>query len=185
MDVSVFKANRRRLTSWIVIPPVLAVSVGLSSYALRRHSQWELSRAQEMAGVLPQLVQTRQIADDVLSRFNGDGESDIHSEDQLISLIQETGRRVGFTVDSLKVERRVSARHRNLPVLTAAVTGEGQYADIEFFLGEVCTQHHFLSASSVKLSKSQKSGTQRYRADIGFELVLLEGLQVAGGGETQ
>ena len=183
MDVSVFKASRLRLMIWIVVPPLLIVSLGLGTYALQRQSEWELNRTKELVEVLPELVQTKRQASELLAEFRkGSEEKAIESEDQFISFLQEVAQHVGFTVDSVKVERQVSGVNPNIPVLLASVKGKGSFDAIELYLGDVTTVHPLLSESTIKLSQVKEYNTDFYRAELSFELTLLNGPKVADGG---
>ena len=182
MDESVFKASRLRLMIWIVVPPLLIVGLGLGTRALQRQSEWELNRAKELAEVLPELVQTKRQASELIAEFRkGSGEEAIESEDRFISFLQEVAQHVGFTVDSVKVERRVSGVNPNIPVLLASVKGTGSFDAIELYLGDVTSVHRLLSESTIKLSQVKEYNTDFYRAELAFELTLLTGATVAGG----
>jgi len=183
MDVGIFKASRARLITWIVVPPLLIVGMGLGTHALQRESEWELSRTEELVDILPKLVRTQRQAGDFLAEFNkGFGGEAIESEDQLISFLQETAQRAGFTVDSVKVERRVSKINPSMPVLSATVKGTGSFDAIELYLGDVTTAHHLLSESKINLSQVEGYTSDFYRAELAFELMLFPGPQSAGGG---
>jgi len=183
MDVGVFKSSRARLMAWIIVLPLVAVGVGLGSYALQRQSEWKLSQTKELAEVLPRLVQTKAQASDLLTQFreDSDGES-IESEDQLISFLQEVAQRVGFTVDSIKVERRVADVGLSLPTLYASVKGTGSFDAIELYLGDVISSHPLFSESMIKLSQVKEYNTDFYRAELWFELILYHGDQRASEG---
>ncbi|MCK5922006.1 MAG: hypothetical protein KAG66_13770, partial [Methylococcales bacterium] len=135
--MSKFKASRARLMLWVTVPPLLIVGVGLSAYALHRRSQWDLNRTKVLADILPKLVKTQQEASNLISEFNGLGDDAIQSEDQLISFLQETAQRAGFTVDSVKVERQVSSVNRGIPVLIGDIKGVGNLATIKQFIADM------------------------------------------------
>lgn len=182
MDVGVFKASRARLITWIVVPPLVIVSVGLGAHALQRQSQWELNRTKELSKVLPKLVQTKQQASGLLAEFNkGSGDESIQSEDQFISFLQSVAQQVGFTVDSVKVERQVSEENQNMPALSASVKGTGSLDIIELYLGDVTKGQHLLSESEIKLSQVKTYSTDFYNAELAFELLLFNGTKESGG----
>lgn len=183
MDIGVFRASRVRLMVWIVVPPLLIVSLGLGTEALKRRSEWELNRTKEMTKILPKLIQMRERASDVLIEFKkGSEEQVIESEDQLISFLQEEAQQVGFTVDSIKVERRSSEVNPSISVLVASVKGTGSFDAIELYLGDVTTAHCLLCESAIKLSQVQEYNAGFYRAELAFELTLLHGSKGASGG---
>ncbi len=157
MDVSIFKASRVRLMLWIAVPPLLVVGVGLGAYALRCRSQCELKQATVL------------------------GNDAIQSEAPLIAFFQETARRTGFAVVSVKVEHRVSAENRGMPVLIAEVNGSGSFEVINQFISNVISEQHLLSERAIKISQSSVDGTMDYRAELTFELLLLNEPKTAGG----
>lgn len=187
MDVGKFKAGRARLMLWIVLPPLIITGVGLSAYALRLQSEWEHSRTRLLSAILPELVQTQNRARNLLAGFHGSNSASIRSEDEFISFIQEVEQKSRFTVDSLKVERRVLGD--NTPVLVASVKGFGSFEAIREFLGDVVSGQHLLYESSLQVSQTSGSrnadiGDGQYKVDMTFELVLLESLKtIAEGGK--
>ncbi len=182
MDVGIFKASRAGLILWIAVPPLLIVGVGLSAYALQRQSQWQLNRTEVLAKVLPRFSKTQQAADALLAEFKGqEGASAIQSEDQLMSFLEETAQRAGFAVDSVKVERRVSAENRGMPVLIGNVKGAGGFDAIAQFIANVTSEQHLLSEQSVKITQSNGGGSMDYGAELTFELLLFNEPKKTGG----
>jgi Tfp pilus assembly protein PilO len=180
MDIGIFKASRGRLILWMVIPPVVAIGMGLSSYTLQLRSQWKLNRAQKLSSVLPRLASVQQEAHDLLSNFQASSTQHIKSEDEMISFLQDVAQQAGFVVDSLKVERRRSVQ--NIPMLKANVMGAGSYEAIELFLGDVGSSQNLLSESSLKLSQSVTDRTSgNFQAEIEFELMLFNSVAATGG----
>ncbi len=181
MDVGVFKASRTRLMMWIIVPPLLVVGIGLGTYTLKLQSEWQLSRTKELAEVLPDLIDAQQQAQELLAQFNKGLEQSVESEDQFISFLQEVAQQVGFTVDSIKVERRVSAATLNTEVLFASVKGTGSFDVIELYLNDVVSAHTLLSESEIKLTQVKEYNTDFYRAELAFELLLYKGSRAAIG----
>ncbi len=175
MDAGMFKASRVRLTAWIVVPLVLASVAGLSSHALRLQSQWSLSRTEKLAEALPKLAHTQQQGRELLDRFHESDSSTIQSEDELISFLREAAQRTDFVIDSLKVERRVSAQSKML-VLVASVKGSGSFEAIQKYLGDAAARQPLLFENSLKVSGASRSvGSSVFEADIVFELLMLNG----------
>lgn len=181
MDIGKFKASQTRLIIWILVPPLVVVGVGLSSYALQLQSEWRLNRTKGLSDVLPKLVQTQARSGKLIDEFEGAGA--IQSEDELISYLQNVAQGAGFTVDSLKVARRASVPGLGMPVLTASVKGSGRYEAIEAFLGDVTANQHLLSESSLQVTRNARGAYEQdaCRADITFELVLFDALKKSGG----
>ena len=183
MDIGKFKASRARLILWVLIPPSLVVGAGLSSHALRAQSEWQLNRTRALAEVFPKLVIARRNAERLMAEFNGTESSSLKSEDELISYLQSAARKVDFTVDSLKVERRSSPSADNAPMLTASVKGTGGFGAIQHFLGDVSAGQHLLSESYLQLSRSSAAASpEECRADITFELILFNAGNTPAGG---
>lgn len=175
MDVGKFKASRGRLTAWVGIPPLLIFSIGISSYALKQQSEWQLERTRLLAETLPKVVETRQFASELMAQFQDSEKGVIASEDQLISYLQSTARNMSFTVDSLKVDRKISAAQNNLPILMASVKGSGSVAAIKAFIGEVTARHQLLTESSLQIQEGSRNlGVDVCSATLSFELVLFD-----------
>ncbi len=186
MDVGKFKVSRVRLTLWLMVPPVLVLGIGLSSFALQLQSEWQLNRTRELADVLPRIVSVQRKIDRVTEAFHGDDHEMLRSEDELISFLQEAARKVGFTVDSLKVERKSGIQGINFPLLTAKVTGSGSLGSIHTFLRDVTAAQHLLSESSLTISQSNRLADEKLcSADISFELLLFDGAKKALTGSGQ
>ena len=170
MDVGIFKATRMRLMVWVVVPPVLAASVAMGAHLLHTKSRWTLVRAHAVGEVLPQLVEAKTQADELLTRFQSD-KGRVESEDQLISFLQAVAHRAGFVVDSIKVDRG-SSKGGSVHSLVASVKGTGTFEVIQALLDDVRSSQRMLSEKTVKLSRIQGSETGEYRADLTFELLL-------------
>lgn len=182
MDIGKFKSSRGRLILWVLIPPVLIVSVGLSSQGLRTQSEWKLKRAEALVDVLPRLAQVQGEAKQVINTFRGEQSTSIKTEDELISYLQNAASKVGFTIDSLKVERRPSAAS-NVPMLVADVKGVGTFIDVENYIGEVSSGQHLLYESSLRVSRSSHAvRADECQASITFDLVLFNSINASGGG---
>jgi hypothetical protein len=182
MDVGKFKASLPRLFLWILIPPLLITSIGLTSYAMRQQSDWHLERTRAYAEVLPELALAKRRAETLISDFNNSEAGRIKSEDELISFLQNSAPQCGFMVDTLKVERKTSSATGNLPVLNANVRGSGSFAAVQAFIGDVTSRQQLLTESSLQISLgNQALGEDFCRADISFELILFDQNKPAGG----
>jgi hypothetical protein len=102
MDVGKFKASKRRLMAWIVIPPVIIVGVGLSAFALQERAQWRLQQTQSLSDVLPPFIQSQREASELVAGLGLGDEDRIGTEDQLITELNEAAYKHGFTVDSVR-----------------------------------------------------------------------------------
>jgi len=178
MDIGKFKASRGRLTAWILIPPVLIVGLGLTSYALKRQSEWQLERAQVLQELLPRAAKSQAETEALFQAFMASESGTIASEDELISFLQNAAHQADFVVDSLKVERRSSGAPQQTTVLTASVKGTGTFLAVQTFMSDVAIRQHLLSESSLQIS--QGSDAETCRADIRFELILIDMGEIAG-----
>lgn len=182
MDIGIFKASQVRLIAWIIIPPVLIVGVGLSTYALKRQSEWKLSNTRELSEVLPKLIQTQEEAGALIKKIQGVEADSLKNEDELISFLQGAAQKAGFMIDSLKVERSTAAQNSGIPVLTARVKGAGAFTEITSYIGDVTTAQVFLSESSLKVTRSSNAyNKESWNADVTFELILFDSLGASGG----
>ncbi|NNJ69983.1 MAG: hypothetical protein HKP10_01690 [Kiritimatiellales bacterium] len=180
MDIGKFKSSPTRLTLWLLIPPLIAAGVGLSVYALKLQSEWELSRTQSLADALPRLVFVRELAGDLMAEVRGNDQENVKSEDEFISFIQSTAAAGNFTVNRLNVERRTSDSQK-LPVLVAKVRGIGTFGAIQKFLGEVAAKQPLLSQSALRVTQSSRSADgSQCNAEATFELVLVDTLDSGG-----
>jgi hypothetical protein len=170
MEVGKFKASRGRLVAWILVPPLLIVGIGLSSFAMKLQSEADLNRTRRLAEVLPNVVMARQEAEALLDGFYNSEAGSVQSEDELISFLQGYAAKVDFRVDSLKVDRRAKGP---TPVLVATVKGNGSFSEVQQFLGDVTASQQLLSESTLQITQIiDDYGVASCRMDVTFELVL-------------
>lgn len=183
MDVGIFKASQARLMAWIVIPPMLIVGVGLSSYAWSQRTEWKLQQAQSLSDVLPLVIESKREAAKLIGDLGLNEKSAIASEDQLISFLQEVALKHGVTVESVKVVRRELARGENIPILSASLEGAGTFAALQLYVNEIKSAQSLLSVNSLRLSQPRKRISEDlFEASIVFDLMLIdEVLKTTGG----
>lgn len=183
MDVGIFKASRARLMAWIIIPPMLIVGVGLSSYAWCQRTIWKLQQTQSLSDVLPLVIESKRAAAKLIGDLGMDDKSSIASKEQLISFLQEIAVKRGVTVESVKVVRREPARGENLPVLSASVAGAGTFTALQLYVNEVKSAQSLLYVNSLKLSQPrERILDDMFEASIVFDLMLIdEVLKTTGG----
>ncbi len=182
MDIGKFKASRGRLTAWILIPPVLIVGLGLTSFALKLQSEWQLERTKVLCELLPRVVNARIAADQMFAEFRASESDTIGNEDELISYLQNAAHQADFTVDSLKVERRDSSAGSSAAVLTATVKGTGSFLSVQTLMSDVSMRQHLLSESSLQITQGGKDAdATSCRAVIRFELILFDHGSIGGG----
>ncbi|MDZ8119283.1 hypothetical protein [Pontiella agarivorans] len=167
---------------WVIIPPLLIVGIGLTSFALKLQSEWQLERTRVLADLLPRVNYARKAAQELMVRFRESESGSIKTEDELISFLQNAAQAAGFTVDNLKVDRRSSETGANVPILSARVRGTGTLLSVQNFMGDVSSRQYLLSETSVELSQSgMTEGEDTCRAEITFELILFQTGKTGGG----
>jgi hypothetical protein len=183
MDIGIFKASRARLMAWIVIPPMLIVGVGLSSYAWRQRTIWKLQQTQSLSDVLPLVIESKREAEKLIGDLGLDDKSAIGSEDQLISFLQEIAVKRGVTVESVMVVRREPARGENIPVLSASVKGAGAFSALQLYVNEVKSAQSLLYVNALSLTQPRERMLDAvFEANIVFDLMLIdEVLKTTGG----
>lgn len=183
MDIGKFKSNQLRLTLWVLTPLVLVLGMGFTTYALKLQSEWQLNRTKVLSELLPRLNQSKYQSRNLIAEFHGSKTDQIKTEDEFISFLQNAAHKVGFTVNSLKVERQTLAQNKNMPVLVASVSGSGSFQAVETYIGDVVSKQYLLSESSLRISQT---GVGEYenncRVDLTFELVLPKPLELKSGG---
>ncbi|MDF7799996.1 hypothetical protein P4C99_11020 [Pontiellaceae bacterium B1224] len=184
MDLGKFKASRTRLLLWVLIPPFLISGIGLTSFALDQQSTWVLERTKALSEILPKVVAAQESVESLLQTFNASEAGRIKTEDELISFLQNAANNADFMVDSLKVERKVAAMSKNVPVLAASIRGSGTIMAVRSFLGDVTARQQLLSETSLQINQGGRSlGEESCRADITFELILFKNGK--SGGEVK
>ncbi len=171
MDIGRFKATRTRLVMWLMLPPLLIAGIGLSSYAVRLKSEWELTRTEGLTSVLPKLVRVRKQAFHLVDEFE-ENSLTLHSEDDLIVYLRKAAQASGFDVDALKVNRK---KDKVMTILTASLTGTGSFESIQRFLGNVSAGQHLLSERELQLTRVfQSGGAPAYKADLTLSLAMFD-----------
>jgi len=183
MDVGIFMASGRRLRAWLIIPPLLIVSVGLGSHAWQQRAQWQLQETKALSEILPPFITARKTAVDLFEGFKTAEGGELGSEDQLISFLQEMAQQNNFLVDTVSVVSQKQQQQKDVPVLNAVVRGQGDFTAIQLYINEVKTKQRLLSADSIKIVQpTEASGGELYDVEIVFELLLLDGMKTFNGG---
>lgn len=183
MDVGTFKVSKRRLIAWIVIPPVLIFAVGLSSYALSQKAEWRLQQAQSLSDVLPAVSGAQTAVRQLFEDLGLSKEKRIASEDQLISLLQETAMQRKITFKTVQVVRRDQSKGSNIPVLSAVVEAFGDVGAFQLYLNDIKMAQPLLTASSIKIDQRTDGGRDGdFELKVIFDLLLLDEVLKASGG---
>ncbi len=184
MDVGIFMASGGRLRAWLIIPPLLIVSVGLGSHAWQQRAEWRLQETQALSEVLPPFIAARKDAVELIEGFKTAAGGELGSEDQLISFLQDMAQKNDFIVGAVNVVDRKRQQQKAVPVLNAVVSGQGNFTAIHLYINEVKTEQHLLSVSSLKIKQPTEltEGDGLYDVEIVFELLLLDEMKAFSGG---
>ena len=186
MDVGIFKTSGLRLKLWIIIPPLLMVSVGLGSHAWRQRAVWKLQETQALSEFLPPLITARKDVAALFDSFKGSTGSEMGSGDQLISFLQDMAQLNDFMLDTIDiVDRRNSSPESSqaLPVLNAVVRGRGDFTSVQMYINEAKSRQQLLSVDSLRVNKpSDGAGAGIYDVEIVFELMQLNEMKTVSGG---
>ena len=185
MDVAIFKVNKIRLIAWIVIPPMLITSLGLSSYALRRKAEWKLKQTQALSDVLPAVIGAQTAVRQLFEDLGISEEKRIASEDQLISLLQEKARARNILIEKLQVNRRNKSKDSKIPVLSAKIYAFGDIGAFQLYLNDIKRAQPLLTANSIQVSQQPGSGEDgNFELNVVFDLLLVdEVLKTRGGSQ--
>ena len=184
MDVGIFMASGRRLRAWLIIPPLLMVSVGMGSHAWQQRAQWQLEKTTALSEVLPPFITARKDAITLFDGFKTSEGEELGSEDQLISFLQDMAQQNDFIVDTVNMVNQKIRQQKAVPVLNAVVHGAGDFTAIELYINEVKSGQRLLSVSSIKILQPNNDGSEGrlYDVEIVFELLLLDGMKALNGG---
>lgn len=183
MDVGIFKVSKNRLIAWIVIPPVLIVTVGLSSYALRQRAEWRLRQAQALSDVLPTVIKAQTAVRQLFEDLGLTKEKRIASEDQLISLLQEKAMQRKINFKTVQVVRRDKSKGSDIPVLSAVVEAFGDVGAFQLYLNDIKVAQPLLTANSIEIEQRIEDGQDGdFELKVVFDLLLVDEVLKASGG---
>lgn len=174
MDIAVFKASKKRLRGWILIPPMIIITLGLGTHALSRKAHWHLQSTQVLNDKLPAFIQSNKGISTVLDEFRdiAEGQS---QEGQVIAVLQDEAVRSGFEVTSVQVDRLPVDLQTDKLILNAAVSGYGTLESIQKYLKNVNTARNMLAEDVIKISEADEDlGGGIYEAKIIFKEVLFK-----------
>lgn len=182
MDVGIFKTSGIRLKLWLMLPPLLMVSIGLGSLAWRQRAQWQLEETEALSEILPPLIAARR---DVMELFEGFGSAtgnDVGSEDQLISILQDMAQQNEFMLDTVsRVDR--TRKTQAIPIMNAVVRGRGDFTAVQMYINEAKSAQQLLSVDAIKVQMpSEEAEPGVYDVEIVFELLLLDEMKSIAGG---
>lgn len=182
MDVGIFITSSRRLTMWIIIPPLLMVGIGMGSFAWKQKAQWQLQEAQALSELLPPFITARNNAAELFKGFETDAGGELGSEDQLISFLQDMAQQNSFMVETVNIVARKNPQ-QTVPALNAVVKGEGDFTAVQLYINEAKSKQRLLSVDSIKVMEpNTRSETGLYSVEIIFELLLIDEIKALGGG---
>ena len=183
MDVGIFIASGTRLKVWLILPPLLIVSIGLGSHAWQQRAEWKLEETKALSEVLPPFITARKAAIDLVEGFKMAEGGELGSKDQLISFLQDMAQKNNFLVDTVSVINQKGQQQKAVPVLNAVVRGKGDFPAVQLYINRVKTEQRLLSVSSIKIAQPKEgSEGELFEVEILFELLLLDDMKAFNGG---
>ena len=177
MDVGIFMASGRRLRAWLIIPPLLIVSVGMGSHAWQQRAQWRLQETKAISDVLPSFMMARGEVLDLAEDFKTDGGKEMGS------FLQDLAEQNKFSMGTSVSMPDQKQQQKAVPVQNYMVKGSASFMNIQLFINKVKSEQRLLSVSSIKIEQPKEgSGGALYEVEIIFELLLLDGMKVFNGG---
>lgn len=183
MDVGIFMASGTRLRIWLILPPVLIVSIGLGSHAWQQRAVWKLEETKAISNVLPSFITARGEVLDLVESFKTDGGKDLVSQAQMGSFLQEMAEQNNFTGTSVSTPDQKNQPQKAVPVQNYMVKGSARFMDIQLFINKAKSEQRLISVSSIKIAQpSEGSAGEQFEVEILFELLLLDGMKAFDGG---
>lgn len=183
MDVGVFKASKVRLVIWIVVPPILIMVVGLSSFALRQYAEGQLEQTKALSNVLPDVISTRKKVHTLVDDLGLSKEKRIASADQFLAHLEEKATNRNIDLKKTQILRREKEKGSSTPVVSAMVEAVGGFADFQLFLNDVKSAHPLVSARLIELKQGREDAVgEGFQLKIVFDLLLVgDVLKTTGG----
>lgn len=175
MDVGIFKASKMRLVIWIIVPPLLVIIVGLSSYALQQRAMWQLKETRALSNVLPAVITARKNVQQLLDNLGLSRNNRITTGDQLISLLQEEAKKRNINWKKGQILERDKTQKPKVPTISVLVEATGEFSDFQRFLNDVKSAHPLISTRSISLTQGKED-----EAGKGFELKVVFDLLLVG-----
>ena len=179
MDLGQFRRSRTAFWGWIVMPLVLVAVVYYLLHVYCTSVETGLQRRRAVLGILPDLQRRVTLASDVVRGFAmvGGGQA----ADMLSSQINDTARRFGFIINSLridKVEPKPAAGKKNKPAaalpprtsrasqFTIDIAGEGDLLALIRFLGQLQRPQSLMRAEKATLRLSRLQAEPVYDVEL-------------------
>ena len=182
MDVGKFKASRKRLSAWIVLAPIIALSIGLSTYGWQQRMQLSLEETQALSDVLPDIIETRRDANLLFESLGASGKGSGNSEDRLLSLLQDVSIKQEFIIESTQLKRMEKKTGSGFPTLRVIVEGSGDFQAVQLFINDIKLSQKLLSVETIDLSlPRQADDDENFQTTIIFHLLLIDEVLQSGG----
>jgi hypothetical protein len=182
MDVGIFKNSGVRLKLWLILPPLLMISLGLGTRAWRERAKWQLEQTQALSEILPPLISARRDVVGLFKGFSTSSGGELDSEDQLISFLQDMAQQNEFMLDTVnRIEQK--KQKRALPVMNAVVRGRGDFTAVQMYINEAKSGQQLLSVDAINIQQPPDTvGEGIFDVEIVFELLLLDEMESIAGG---
>lgn len=183
MDIGIFKASKVRLVLWIVIPPLLIVTVGLSSYALQQRAEWKLQETQALSNVLPDLIEVKQDMEELYDKLGLSSDKRISTGDELVSILEKLARKRRIELKRTQIVDREQTKESKIPVVGVIMDATGDLADFQLFLNDITSAHPLVSTRSISVSQVNKADQQAgFELKVVFDLLMVNDVLKASGG---
>jgi len=184
MDVGIFMVSGWRLRAWLIIPPLIMVSVGMGSHAWQQKAEWQLQETTALSEVLPSFITARKEAIDLVEGFKSERSGELASKDQLGSFLQDMAEQNNFSMGTaVSMPDQKNKQQKAVPVQNFVVVGAASFTDIQLFINEVKTEQKLLSVNSIQIKQpTELSEDGLYDVEIVFELLLLDEMKAFNGG---
>jgi len=183
MDIGIFKASKARLAMWIVIPPMLIVTVGMSSFAWQQRATWRLEETRALSDVLPDVINAKRDVQQLYDDLGLSEEKRITTGDELISILEEEARNRSIVIQRTQIIDRDAPKESRIPVISVIVDATGEFSDFQKFLNDIKLAHPLVSARSIVMDQGVEGDRNSgFEMKVVFDLLLVGDVLKASGG---
>jgi len=183
MDIGIFKASKTRLALWIIVPPLLITSVGLSAFTFQQRAEWRLKETEALSNILPDVVQSRANVQGLFDELGMSEGKRITSGDQLTTILEENARKRNVDVKRTQILEGEKRKGSKIPMISLMLEARGEFADFQLFLNDVKSAHPLISVRSINVGQSREPTVESgFELKVVFDLLLVNDVMKATGG---
>ncbi|MFC1467993.1 hypothetical protein ACFLQY_04850 [Verrucomicrobiota bacterium] len=172
MDIASLIAKRQLFQLWVITPLAIILLLGFSSGAFKNYKVNALAEQEALYQIIPQIEESVEKANDVLSEFSAKNPHGIEAGDEIIALLNKIAAKEKFELSSAGITFEPADKDQRILFLEAHAQGSGNLASIIKFLDEVLNQQPLLHETDVQLRQtSQKRGN--YTASFKFKRLVV------------